>query len=280
VTDGVFRRDGAVEEVATLEAWVPRVCDIAREAGERILEIYNSGAIDATVKADDSPLTAADLAAHRLIVQRLAMLTPELPVLSEESSDIAFDLRRRWRSYWLVDPLDGTKEFLSRNGQFTVNIALVTDGRPRLGVVHVPVTETTYWGVPGAGACRRSGSAECKPIGVSAASHHPIRIVGSRSHAGSSLDGFLSRVGAHDLLSMGSSLKFCLIAEGSADVYPRLGLTSEWDTAAAQAVVEAAGGEVRTLDGERLAYNHKDSLLNPHFVVYGDRSRDWLSLLR
>lgn len=268
-----------VDDAATLTAWLPVVREIAREAGERILDVYGGDAIEATVKADQSPLTAADLAAHRLIVERLGALRPALPILSEESVAVAFDVRRRWRSYWLIDPLDGTKEFVSRNGQFTVNIALVTDGYPTLGVVHVPVTETTYWGTTGE-AHRQVGAAEATRIAVSTTHQQPVRVVGSRSHAGHSLDGFLSRVGAHRLLSIGSSLKCCLIAEGAADVYPRLGPTSEWDTAAAQAVVEAAGGEVRTLAGDRLAYNAKDSLLNPHFVVYGDRSRDWLALLR
>jgi 3'(2'), 5'-bisphosphate nucleotidase len=257
-----------------------RVAAIAREAGREILEVYAAGAAAATAKADASPLTAADLRAHRLIVARLRELTPELPVLSEEAADVPFAVRSQWRRYWLVDPLDGTREFLSRNGEFTVNIALIDGHAPALGVVHVPVTDTTYRGLPGEGAWRERAGAASERIGVAARSAATVRVVGSRSHRGDSLDGFLERLGAHELVAIGSSLKFCLVAEGAADVYPRLGPTSEWDTAAAHAVLLAAGGAVSALDGTPLAYNTREQLLNPFFVACGPRDRDWLALLR
>jgi len=257
-----------------------RVAAIAREAGREILEVYAAGAIAPTAKADNSPLTAADLRSHRLIVQRLGELIPGVPLLSEESASVLPAVRAAWQRYWLVDPLDGTREFLSRNGEFTVNIALIEGHSPALGVVHVPVTDTTYCGVPGEGAARRSAAEEPVPIRVAAHAATPLRIVGSRSHRGDSLDAFLARAGAHELLAIGSSLKFCLVAEGAADVYPRLGPTSEWDTAAAHAVLLAAGGAVSALDGSPLEYNTRAELLNPFFVAYGPRDRDWLALLR
>jgi len=255
------------------------VDDIARQAGREILEAYAGPDTGATLKADESPLTAADLRSHRLILDSLRSLTPAIPVLSEESADTAFATRSAWRRYWLVDPLDGTREFLARNGQFTVNIALIEGHAPALGVVHVPVSAVSYLGLPGAGAWRQGAGEAARPIRAATASASPLRIVGSRSHRGDSLDAFLARVGPHELLAMGSSLKFCLVAEGAADVYPRLGPTSEWDTAAAQAVVTAAGGQVRTLAGAELAYNTKAGLLNPSFVAYGPADHDWLGLL-
>lgn len=257
-----------------------KVTTIARAAGGEILEVYGSGEITATLKSDESPLTVADLRAHRLIVDALAQLTPQIPILSEEAAATPFSERSRWARYWLVDPLDGTKEFLSRNGQFTVNIALIEAHAPVLGVVHVPVREVSYQGLPGIGAWRLRGGESAQTIRVSSHSASPLRVVGSRSHRGDSLDGFLARVGPHELLPVGSSLKFCMIAEGAADVYPRLGPTSEWDTAAAHAVVLGAGGTVTALDGAALQYNTRDGLLNPFFVVSGPRDRDWLALLR
>jgi len=257
-----------------------RTADIARRAGREILEVYGSGAVAVSAKADQSPLTDADLRAHALIVRGLAELTPDVPVLSEEAADVPYAVRRQWTRYWLVDPLDGTKEFLSRNGQFTVNIALIEGHTPKLGVVHVPVTDTSYRGLVGRGAWRQTAAAAAEPIRVTRTAVAPLRVVGSRSHRGDSLDAFLERVGPHRLLALGSSLKFCIVAEGGADVYPRLGPTSEWDTAAAHAVLTAAGGTVSQLDGAPLQYNTRAELLNPHFVAYGPRDRDWLALLR
>jgi 3'(2'), 5'-bisphosphate nucleotidase len=256
------------------------VTDIARRAGREILEVYRSGEAAASYKADTSPLTVADLRAHRLIVDSLLQLTPEIPVLSEESAAIPFAQRSGWPRYWLVDPLDGTKEFLSRNGQFTVNIALIEGHAPALGVVHVPVPDTSYQGVPDVGAWQLQGGTGGTPIHVSARSAAPVRVVGSRSHRGDSLDGFLARLARYELLPVGSSLKFCMVAEGAADVYPRLGPTSEWDTAAAHAVVLGAGGSVSTLEGAPLRYNAREELLNPFFVVFGPQDHDWLALLR
>jgi 3'(2'), 5'-bisphosphate nucleotidase len=265
---------------AAARALLDRVADIARRAGTEILEVYDSGEAAATTKSDASPLTAADLRAHRLIVDALAQLTPGTPVLSEEAADTPFAERCTWQRYWLVDPLDGTREFLSRNGEFTVNIALIEGHAPALGVVHVPVTDVSYLAIAGAGAWRQQAAAPAQAIQAGRQSGVPLRVVGSRSHRGDSLDAFLARVGPHELLSMGSSLKFCLVAEGAADVYPRLGPTSEWDTAAAHALVTAAGGTVSRLDGKPLLYNTRAELRNPFFVAYGPHDHDWLALLR
>jgi 3'(2'), 5'-bisphosphate nucleotidase len=256
------------------------VTGIARRAGQEILEVYGAGEILSTAKADDSPLTVADLRAHRLIEDALQALTPGVPVLSEEAADIPYSERSRWQRYWLVDPLDGTKEFISRNGQFTVNIALIQGHAPALGVVHVPVRDTSYQGIPGQGAWRANAGEAAVAIRVSERSANPVRVVGSRSHRGDSLDAFLARLGAHELIPVGSSLKFCMVAEGAADVYPRLGPTSEWDTAAAHAVVEGAGGAVHTREGAVLRYNTRAELLNPFFIVSGPADHDWLALLR
>ena len=257
---------------------VEPIVALAEDAGRAILEVYSTD-FDVQAKDDASPLTQADLASHRWIDAGLRALTPDIPIISEESGLPDFEERRAWRRYWIVDPLDGTKEFVNRNDEFTVNIALIEDGKPVLGVVHVPVLDKTYVGCEGLGAQRREGDADPVPIEIAATSGQPVRIVGSRSHRGKSLDAFLERVGEYDMIPMGSSLKFCVVAEGGADLYPRLGPTSEWDTAAAQAVVEQAGGAVVTLDGKPMKYNQKEDILNPHFCVIGATDRDWLSLL-
>lgn len=253
------------------------VAAIASDAGRAILGIYGQD-FEVRHKADASPLTQADLASHRVIRDALARLTPDTPLLSEESADIDFDVRSRWPEYWLVDPLDGTREFVNRNGEFTVNVALVRGHEPVLGVVHVPVSGVTYVGVVGEGATRQRPGQEVTPIRVQRPCADPVRVVGSRSHANPELTRYLAALGDYELVSMGSSLKFCLLAEGKADFYPRLGPTSEWDTAAAHAVVAAAGGSIVTLDGRSLQYNRKASYLNPEFLVIGDPERDWLAL--
>jgi 3'(2'), 5'-bisphosphate nucleotidase len=253
--------------------------DIARAAGSEIMRVY---ATEFTVdmKEDRSPVTAADLAAHKVIVADLKRITPDLPVLSEESADIPYAERSRWDSYWLVDPLDGTKEFVNKNGDFTVNIALIQGGVPVVGIVHVPVTGMSYYGCVGVGAFRRDKDGQASPIKVrQLIPDKPVKVVASRSHRGELLDGYLAKLGPHETVSRGSSLKFCLVAEGSADVYPRLGPTSEWDTGAGHAVLLAAGGQVIGTDGKPLPYNSKESLLNPHFIAYADSSRDWRSYL-
>lgn len=262
-----------------IQQTLEQLVDISCRAGLAILDWYD-GDMGITRKADHSPLTKADLASHELIDTELTRLWPEIPVLSEESAEIAWETRQSWQQYWLVDPLDGTKEFINRNGEFTVNIALISDHQPVLGIVHVPVTDTSYFGARDAGAWRQSGMEKAESITVRRPSADPVVIVGSRSHANPELSNQLERLGPHELISMGSSLKFCRVAEGLADFYPRLGPTSEWDTAAAQAVVEAAGGQVVKIDGSPLGYNSKDSYLNPYFFVIGDPERDWLKPFR
>jgi len=264
---------------ADLQQLLAPVTAIAAAAGRAILEVYGQD-FEVQRKDDQSPLTQADLASHRIIRDALAELTPELPLLSEESAEIAFEERAAWAQYWLVDPLDGTKEFVSRNGEFTVNIALIRDHEPVLGVVHVPVSVVTYAGAAGRGATRQRPGQQPEPIRVQRPCAEPVRVVGSRSHANPALARYLAALGDYELVSMGSSLKFCLVAEGAADFYPRLGPTSEWDTAAAHALVLAAGGRIVTLEGRPLQYNLKASYLNPEFLVIADPGRDWLALFR
>lgn len=254
------------------------IVTIAETAGQAILEIYQRD-FAIQQKADTSPLTEADLAAHACIVPALQELTPAIPILSEESSAIPYVERCTWSRYWLVDPLDGTKEFIRRNGEFTVNIALIEQGAPVLGVVHVPVTGVSYLGEAGQGAWKRQANGTQQPITISAQCQQPMRVVASRSHQSAAVQDVLARLGEHQLVSMGSSLKMCLVAEGQADLYPRLAPTSEWDTAAAQAIVEAAGGQLTDLNLQPLRYNQKDSLLNPHFLVFADKTMDWKSYL-
>ena len=265
----------------TAQALVEGAIDIALDAGAAIMRVYEAGPVSVSSKPDASPLTEADLSAHRAIVAGLHALTPDIPILSEEGAQIPFAERSRWDRYWLVDPLDGTKEFLSRNGEFTVNIALIDAHTPVLGVVYAPAKDVLYYSPgPDGGAFRRTRTGEPERVAVRATAESPVRVVGSRSHRGDSLTAALERLGAHTLLTIGSSLKICLVAEGRADWYPRLGPTSEWDTAAAHAVVLAAGGEVVDATGAPLEYNRKASLLNPHVLVYGDCRRDWVGLVR
>lgn len=249
---------------------------LAREASEKILGVYASD-FDSAEKADRSPLTEADLLSHATITSGLARLTPDIPVLSEESGAIPYSERARWQRYWLVDPLDGTKEFIKKNGEFTVNIALIEEQRSVLGVVHVPVSGVTFFAARGRGAFKREpGDGAVRRITTRKVDPARIVVAGSRSHGGGALDDFARRLpGNVELISRGSSLKLCLVAEGEADIYPRFGLTSEWDTAAAQAIVEEAGGVVLDLSFEPLRYNAKEDILNPWFVVLGDTSFGW-----
>ncbi len=250
---------------------------IAREAGLRILDVYQAEFAVET-KADHTPLTAADRAAHGLILRELGLLTPGLPVWSEEGAAVPLDQRRHWPWYWLVDPLDGTREFINRNGEFTVNIALLSGQRPVLGVIHIPVLDRDYWGGAGLGAWRCDGVGPPRPIRVRCPAAQPLRVAGSRSHGSDAMARFLDGLGPHELLSMGSSLKFCLVAEGSADLYPRLGPTSEWDTAAGQAIVEGAGGQVLDAQGQPLRYNSRPKVLNPDFLACGNPMETWTGL--
>jgi 3'(2'), 5'-bisphosphate nucleotidase len=253
---------------------------LARAAGARVLEHYAT-ACELRRKADDSPVTAADEAAHEHIVAGLSALTPQWPVLSEEDCNIPWATRSRWTRYWLVDPLDGTREFIKRNGQFTVNIALIDAGLPILGVVHAPVDDRSWLAAQGCGAWLET-QGQRSPLRtrrVPALPALPIYVV-SQSHRDARLEALLRAAPAHEALSVGSSLKFCRVAEGQADFYPRTGPISEWDSAAGQCVVEQAGGRViRLPERTRLAYNEKDSLLNPRFAVIGDPAYDWSPLL-
>ena len=250
------------------------IVPIARAAGEQVMAVYR-GEFAVTLKDDRSPLTQADLAAHRHIVAALSALTPALPILSEEDAGIPYAMRRQWSRYWLVDPLDGTKEFIKRNDEFTVNIALIERGVPTLGVVHAPALGLSYAAAVGRGAWRWRGDAGPEAIRTCSVPTLP-RFLVSKSHRNPALENFLAKAPPHQALSRGSSLKFCLIAEGSADLHPRTGPTSEWDTAAGQCLVEQAGGCVLRLpELSPLRYNEKDSLLNPDFLVIGDPAYGW-----
>lgn len=255
---------------------------IARTAGEAIMEVYR-GHIEVERKEDDSPLTVADLAANHVIQSSLKRLTPDVPIISEESASIDYSIRSTWRRYWLVDPLDGTREFIKRNDEFTVNIALIEDSRPVLGVVYAPALGLMYSASAETGAIKQQGTSAPQIIRARTVHAEQPVVAGSRSHSNDKLDAFLKQVreklGPPRLLSLGSSLKICLVAEGEADVYPRLGPTSEWDTAAAQAVLECAGGCIVDTQGQPLRYNTKDSLLNPEFFACGVAPPAWQQYL-
>jgi 3'(2'), 5'-bisphosphate nucleotidase len=263
---------------AELTALLPVVLDIARAAGREIMRIYDGG-FSVTLKSDRSPLTEADLAAQRLIAARLSALTPAIPLLGEESAAEVFAQRRAWRTLWLVDPLDGTREFVKRNGEFTINIALVEQGAPILGVLHAPALASSYLGAQGCGAFRAREPEVWVPIRVQSTVQEPLRVLASRSHGDAKLDRALERLGPQQRISVGSALKFGLLADGSADLYVRRGDTSEWDTAAGHAVVLEAGGCVVDLSGRPLRYNERDTLINPWFMAYADRGRDWIGEL-
>ncbi len=240
---------------------------IAKEAGIKILDIYENEDFSKTIdfKADDSPLTIADKASHVIIAEALAKLTPEIPVLSEEGIITPYEERKNWTKFWCVDPLDGTKEFIKKNGQFTVNIALIENGYPTLGVIYTPVTDTTYYG-DNKGAFMIVGLDET-PIKINKKTDNRIAVK-SASHSTEADDVLLAKYKANDAISVGSSLKFCMVASGKADIYYRHGPTMEWDTSAGQAVVESAGGTVSSLDGKRFSYN-KEVLRNGSFLCLG-----------
>ena len=255
--------------------------NIARKAGEEILKIYQSD-FSITQKDDKSPLTEADIASHKTICGHLAKLTPDIPVLSEESANIPFDERKLWSRYWLVDPLDGTREFIKRNGEFTVNIALIENHKPVLGVINIPVSGVIYFASENNGAYKQTGQQSPFIIKTRKTNSDHFILAGSRSHASKKQHSFASSLGNVEIISIGSSLKLCLVAEGKVDIYPRFGPTSEWDTAAAQCIVEEAGGIVTDDNLNPLRYNTKNSLLNPDFLVIADKNFDWkpyLSLL-
>ncbi|MGV3344768.1 3'(2'),5'-bisphosphate nucleotidase CysQ [Enterobacteriaceae bacterium LUAb1] len=240
-----------------------QICQLAREAGSAIMAVYNS-AVDANVtcKEDGSPVTAADMAAHQIIITGLQYLTPDLPIVSEEDPP-CWDVRQHWQRYWLVDPLDGTKEFIKRNGEFTVNIALIEQGKSVLGVVYVPVTDVLY--AAAAGKAWKVEAGEKRQIQVQDA--RPPLVVVSHSHADEEMNLYLKSLGEHQTIAIGSSLKFCLVAEGKAQLYPRFGPTNIWDTAAGHAVATAAGAHVHDWTGRELNYRPRENFLNPGFRV-------------
>jgi 3'(2'), 5'-bisphosphate nucleotidase len=242
------------------------------------MEIYKTD-FSKSIKDDNSPLTEADLAAHKIIVAGLASIS-DLPVLSEESGEddgVDWSIRQNWQEYWLIDPLDGTKEFINKNDEFTVNIALVKNGKAVLGVVFCPPLNRVYYAAQGVGAFRQDADQQAVTISVASEpkKDEPWKVVGSRRHGAEALTRFAAQLGKVETLSMGSSLKLCLVAEGAAHLYPRLALTCEWDTGAAQAVVEIAGGQVLTPSLEPLLYGQKENLLNPFFIVSGQVNSVW-----
>lgn len=263
----------------TIRDLTESVCMLAREAGERILEIYLTD-YDISEKTDHTPLTTADLEAHQTIQKGLAGLFYQAPVLSEESEAIPYEERHCWETYWLVDPLDGTREFIKRNGEFTVNIALIHRGEPILGVVHAPVLGVCYYAARGQGAWKQVGSTPAERISVRSELADKLVVARSRCpNTGPDMRRFLERLGEHEEVAMGSALKSCLVAEGAADIYARFGPTSEWDTGAAQCIVEEAGGHITDLKLKDLRYNTRESLINPHFFVVGTLAYHWAELV-
>lgn len=253
--------------MSALERIAHESCALARRAGAAILEIY-AGSFAVETKSDDSPLTAADMASHRLIVQGLRELTPDIPVLSEESKSLDWSVRQTWERYWLVDPLDGTREFLNHNGEFTVNIGEVVDGNAVAGVVYAPAIGRLFMGDAGGAFEAMEDQAAARAIAARPAPQTGLIAVGSRSHNDEKTAAFLRQFDIGEFRSAGSSLKFCLVAAGEADIYARAGRTMEWDTAAGQAVLMAAGGSVTLWDGTPFTYG-KPGFENPPFVARG-----------
>lgn len=275
--------------MSELENFIPSLKEIAKSAGEAILKVYHaSGEIEVENKSDDSPVTKADHAAHIIIEKGLQNLAIQYPILSEEGGLPDFETRSKWSRYWLVDPLDGTKEFINKNGEFTVNIALIQGCQAILGIVYVPDTGVLYYGLDdketNTSYAIKETNDKKEELSVSKVNFDTdLLVVGSRRHGAEALDALLTVIepqfASLKLVSMGSSLKICAIAEGSAHWYPRLALTSEWDTAAAHAVLSGAGGRILNEDLEPLDYNQKDSLLNPYFHALGDQEFDWVTLI-
>ncbi len=248
-------------------SWRDPIRALARAAGEAIMQVY-AGDFAIEHKADDSPVTEADLAAHRIILAGLTALTPSIPVLTEEGGLPAWAERQQWSRYWLVDPLDGTREFVKRNGEFSVNIALIEQHAPVLGVVYAPALGLEYAAVHGVGSWRFHPEGREERLSVRPVPAVPTLAL-SRSHGSKKEQALIDALGTVEIVRCGSALKTCLVAAGEADLYPRFGPTSEWDTAASQCVLEAAGGQLVDLAGNRLGYNHKDCMLNPSFVAFG-----------
>ena len=251
---------------------------LAKQAGIAIMKVYEAGDPKIQIKADKTPVTEADLLANDIIVQGLKALTPEIPVVSEELAEVPFAQRKEWQRYWLIDPLDGTKEFIERTGEFTVNIALIEQHQSVLGVVYAPALGVGYEACRGYGAFKYTDDGAYEFIKTQPHPGNDISIAISRRHGKRSQE-YLQRFGRYKLHYCGSALKICLVAEGVADIYPRLGKTSEWDTAAGQCVLQEAGGQIIDLHGKELRYNTKPSLLNPEFIAVGDVQHNWLQYL-
>ncbi len=261
---------------------IQQIIAIAKAAGEAIMRVYQTADFSIEHKADNSPLTAADMAAHYVIEAGLKAIS-NLPILSEESAFVPYETRQQWQDYWLIDPLDGTREFIKRNGEFSVNIALISHHEPVLGVVYAPDKDLLYYAQQGQPAYKQVGQQPPVAIAVKSIVGHDITIAGSRSHADFRLQQFISAITlknqqAPTVVTLGSSLKICLVAEGVAHVYPRLGPTSEWDTAAAQCVLECANGALNGLSGQKFSYNNKESLLNASFFAHNG-GHDWAQYL-
>lgn len=254
------------------------VIQIAYQAGKVIMGVYDAG-FSVEKKSDHTPVTEADIAANKAIVSSLKELTPHLPILTEEEKPTPYSQRKKWPRYWLIDPLDGTREFIKRNGEFTVNIALIDGDESVMGVVYAPVIGVLYYAAKGQGAFKQASTNEPKAIHVREKCSGKTIVACGRSHPTEEMESFIKNLGKHEIIRVGSALKSCLVAEGKADLYARLGPTSEWDTAAAQCVVEEAGGAITNTEMQRLRYNTKDDLLNPHFFVAGDTSVNWSDYL-
>lgn len=258
-----------------LRQLLPETVRISRQAGEAILRVYNAG-FTVTHKADNSPVTAADNEAQVVIDGALSRLTPEIPILSEEGPQFPWSVRHQWNTYWLIDPLDGTREFIRRNDQFAVNISLIHDGRPVLGVVHAPVSGTVWFGGPGLGAFRENHHGVIEQIHTAPLPEQPLRVVLGRATPGTRTRSLLERLPDHHIFTCGASLKLCMIAAGQADLFPRFGPISEWDLGAPQAILEAAGGAIMHMHGlTPIRYNVRASLTTSDIVAFGDPSVDW-----
>ncbi|SDH77064.1 3'(2'),5'-bisphosphate nucleotidase [Vibrio xiamenensis] len=270
-------------ESKDLSHLLPNVIEIARSAGQLILDIYQKKQYQEFTKSDDTPVTSADIAAHKLITERLSDLTPDIPVLSEEAADISLEKRAQWNRYWLVDPLDGTQEFIARSGDFATIIALIENNRPVMGVVYGPVSGVTYYAYHGKGAWKVPDMNES--VSISSHKHagkgFPIAMAISRRQDINRITSRMNTEWNYDLVPLGSAaLKACLVAEGAVDCYLRLGPTGEWDTAATQCIVEEAGGRILSTVLEPLSYNERDTLENPNFIVLGDESLPWDEILQ
>ncbi|ACH67343.1 MULTISPECIES: 3'(2'),5'-bisphosphate nucleotidase CysQ [Aliivibrio] len=267
---------------STLSHLIPEVINIARASGQLILDIYEKGDFEEFIKSDETPVTSADLAAHKLIIEKLSQLTPDIPILSEEDAGISLEQRAQWERYWLVDPLDGTQEFIARSGDFATIIALVENNRPVMGVVYGPVSGVTYYAYEGKGAWKIPDMDES--VRISTLKHEdekqPIAIAISRRQDINNITRCMSSDWNYDLVPLGSAaLKACLVAEGAVDCYLRLGPTGEWDTAATQCIVQEAGGRILSTELEPLSYNERESLENPNFIVLGDENLPWNKIL-